>query len=293
MSAYSQILTETVDRVRVITLNRPERLNAWTDQMSRELDDALTTANEDHSVGAIVVTGAGRGFCAGADMADKFQADLNKAGRDASDASGGGGGGSDGGDAETAGEAEATAASGGKETTNLGWGWVELVRASKPLVAAINGPAIGLGLSMILPFDRLIAGRSARLSARFIKVGVVPELASSRFLPQRVGFGAASDMMLSGRIIDAPEAERIGLVDELVDDEELLATAITRAQEYGVNAPPHLRWVKELLTLNAGESDLRLIQRREADALRKAYVSPEHTEAVSAFLEKREPNFGA
>ena len=159
------------------------------------------------------------------------------------------------------------------------------------MVAAVNGAAIGMGLSMILPFDRIVSGRSAKFSARFIKVGVVPELASTMFLPQRVGFGAASDLMLSARIIDAEEASQIGLIDELVDDDALLDTAFARARSYAENAPPHLLWVKDLLTVNMGETDVAATQQREIAALEAAYRTPEHREAVAAFLEKRPANF--
>jgi enoyl-CoA hydratase/carnithine racemase len=214
-----------------------------------------------------VVTGAGRGFCAGADIGAEFQAQIDK-------------------DLPSTTDENPDAPANSRKV----WDWVGLIRDSKPMVAAVNGPAIGMGLSMILPFDRIMAGPTARLSARFIKVGVVPELASSHFLPHRVGFGAASDLMLSGRIVDAEEALGMGLVDELVDD-DLVPAAIARARTYAENAPPHLRWVKQLLTENLSESSLAAVQRRELDALRQAYETPEHHEAVAAFLEKRTPNF--
>ncbi|MDA3038818.1 MAG: enoyl-CoA hydratase-related protein [Actinomycetota bacterium] len=270
MDAYTQILTEARDGVQLITYNRPDRLNAWTRQMGRELTSAIEAANNDRSIGAIVVTGAGRGFCAGADMAAEFQAGL---------------------DSREAGAQPAERTRTDADENRGGSDWVALVRRSKPMVAAVNGVAIGMGLSMILPFDRIVSGRSARFSARFIKVGVVPELASTMFLPQRVGFGAASDLMLSARIIDAEEASRLGLVDELVDDEALVDTALARARSYAENAPPHLLWVKELLTVNMGETDIAATQQREIAALEAAYRTPEHREAVAAFLEKRPANF--
>ncbi len=276
MDAYTQILTETLDGVLLVTYNRPDRLNAWTRQMSRELVSAIEAANADPSIGAIVVTGAGRGFCAGADMAAEFQAGLDSR--------------------EAHPQDRPTNESPKHESPKHESGasdWVALIRRSKPIVAAVNGAAIGMGLSMILPFDRIVSGRSGRFSARFIKVGVVPELASTLFLPQRVGFGAASDLMLSARIIDADEANRIGLIDELVDDEALLDTALSRARSYAENAPPHLLWVKELLTLNMGETDVAAAQKREMGALEAAYRTPEHREAVAAFLEKRPANFQA
>ena len=250
-----QILTDRHDDVLVLTLDRPERLNAWTPRMSAELTAAIEMADADDSIGAVVITGSGRGFCAGADIEATFGAQLD-------------------GDRE--------AASPGPRRD-----WVELLRSTKPIVAAINGPAVGVGLTMVLPCDRLIASTAARLSLRFVKMGLVPELASSQLLPNRVGFGAASDLMLSGRIIDADEALRIGLVDELTEPDALLATAVERAREYGENPTPQLRWIKELLTINANETDLAAVQRREIDYLQRAYASPEHAEAVRGFLAGR------
>lgn len=259
---FTQILTEQRDNILLITYNRPDRLNAWTRTMGAELEDAIVAANENPDIGAIVVTGAGRGFCAGADIGAEFQAQLDGA------------------------ESEHNA-----DGRRPAQDWVTMIRSSKPLVAAVNGAAIGMGLSMVLSFDRIVAGTSARFSARFVKIGVVPELASTRFLPERVGFGAASDLMLSGRIIDAPEAQELGLIDELVSDETLVDVAIERARSYAENAPPHLLWVKQLLTQNGTETDVAAIQRREFEALQLAYQTPEHREAVAAFLEKREPDF--
>jgi 2-(1,2-epoxy-1,2-dihydrophenyl)acetyl-CoA isomerase len=165
------------------------------------------------------------------------------------------------------------------------------VRASKPCVAAINGAAIGVGLTQVLPFDALIAAEGAKLSVRFIKMGLVPELASSQFLLQRVGFGAASDLMLTGRTVLAEEAAELGLVDRVVAPEALMDTAKARARAMGENPQAALRMVKRLLTENANEPDLREVQRRELAALQDCYASGEHKEAIAAFLEKREPDF--
>ena len=258
---FDTILVEDVDGVRVITLNRPERLNAWTYRMGAELSEAVTAGNEDDAVEAFVVTGAGRGFCAGADVADVF-------------------------DAQQSGESRAE---GGGSTRD----WVGLVRASKPMVAAINGAAIGVGLTQVLPFDTLIAAAGAKLSVRFIRMGLVPELASSQFLLQRVGFGAASDLMLTGRTVLAEEALELGLVDRVAAPDALLDAAIAQARAMGSNPQQALRMVKELLTVNANEPDLARVQQRELAALQVCYTSPEHKEAIAAFLEKREPDFRA
>ncbi|MCW2665155.1 MAG: echA8 [Frankiales bacterium] len=257
---YEQILVEQRGDVVVLTLNRPQKLNAWTRQMMSELAQAVRAANDDDTVGAVVVTGAGRGFCAGADIGQQFAPAL--------------------GDGAPA-QAEEPAAG----------DWVRLCRESKPLVAAINGPAIGVGLTMVLPFDQLVAAEGAKLSARFVKMGLVPELASSHFLVARCGWGAASWLAMSGTTILADEAARLRLVDRVVPPEALMDEAMAIAGELAGNPGPQVRMVKELLTQNAHEPDLALVQQRELAALDIATKTPEHREAVNAFLERRPPRF--
>lgn len=257
--AYEQIVRDQRDDVVVLTLNRPERMNAWTPVMMAELTDAIAAADGDRSVGAVVVTGAGRAFCAGADVAAVFNAQLE-------------------------GDRRAGAAQTDRD-------WIELIRSTKPIVAAVNGPAIGVGLTMLLPFDRIMATPEAKLSVRFIKMGLVPELGSSMFLAQRCGWGGASDLMLSGRTMLGEEAFAVGLVDELVPAESLLDAAVDRARSYGENPSPQLRWIKQLLTQNVSEVDPAVVQQRELAALAQAYATPEHKEAVAAFMEKRKPVF--
>ena len=201
-----------------------------------------------------MVTGAGRGFCAGADIEAVF-------------------------DAQIQGDQSAGVSSNASD-------WVGLVRSTKPIVAAINGPAIGVGLTMVLPFDRLVAAEGVKLSVRFVKLGLVPELASSTFLPLRCGWGAATDLMLSGRTVLAEEALALGLVDEVVPADDLLDVAIGRARSYGENPTGAVRSIKQLLTRNANETDNLEAQKRELKALVEAYASPEHHEAVAAFLAK-------
>jgi enoyl-CoA hydratase/carnithine racemase len=263
---YDQITVERRDEVSLVTLNRPERLNAWTPRMSVELADAIERANQDRGIGAIVVTGAGRGFCAGADMADTFQSRID--GRDPGEDTAGGEGG-----------------------LPRGLDWVALVRESKPLVAAVNGAAVGVGLTMILPFDVIVASERARFGMFFIKMGLVPELASTHFLVQRMGFGRASEMCLSGRLYDAGEACEKGLVDRLVPHDEVVTRAIALGCEIGANPAPQLRMTKQLLTRNGSATDLTEIQRAETRLLRECWETPEHKEAVRAFLEKRPPKF--
>jgi enoyl-CoA hydratase/carnithine racemase len=263
---YEQISVERRDEVSLVTLNRPERLNAWTPRMSVELADAIERANQDREVGAIVVTGAGRGFCAGADMSETFQSRID--GRDPGEDTAGGEGG-----------------------LPRGLDWVALVRESKPLVAAVNGAAVGVGLTMILPFDVIVASERARFGMFFIKMGLVPELASTHFLVQRMGFGRASEMCLSGRLYDADEAYQKGLADRLVPHDEAVLQAIALGREIGANPAPQLRMTKQLLTRNGSATDLTEVQRAETRLLRECWKTPEHKEAVRAFLEKRPPKF--
>ena len=259
-SHYDTILTSLRDGVMTITMNRPERLNAWTYQMGAELQRAIERGNDDANVDVFVLTGAGRGFCAGADIKDLFK---NQA------------------DAGDDGNNERPARD-----------WVGLVREAKPIIAAVNGAAVGVGLTQILPCDYIMASPDAKFSARFVKMGVVPELASSYYLVARAGFGLANRMMLTGETLDAAEAQRIGLVDELVAEVDgLLPRAIELAKQIGENPPGALSSVKKLVTANMAEPDVKEVQRREMTALAEAYKSPEHHEAIAAFIEKRPPNF--
>src|SRR5437762_5659511 len=181
---FQLIRYEASDGIAQITLDRPEKLNAWTPQMAVEQADALRRANDDRSVGAIVMTGAGRAFCAGADMELTFKSRIE--GRDPGEDTAGGQGG-----------------------MPAGLDWVRLVRESKPMIAAVNGPAVGIGMTMILPFDVIVASDRARFGMLFVKVGLVPELASTHFLVQRVGFGRASELCLTGGLYGAEEAFRM------------------------------------------------------------------------------------
>lgn len=267
--SFTQITVErrgVDDEIVLITLNRPEKLNAWTPTMADEQAQVIEAANDDGSVGAIVMTGAGRGFCAGADMEATFKSRID--GVDPGNDTAGGVGG-----------------------MPRGLDWVALLRESKPIVCAVNGAAVGIGVTMCLPADQIIASTSAKFGMGFIKMGLVPELASTRLLVQRVGIGRASDLMLSGRIVPAADAHRFGLVDDLVEPDALLDAALAAAGSYAANPDLQLRMTKQLITENSVEGDLALVQRREMDMLSQCWTSAEHKEAVAAFLEKRPPVF--
>ena len=257
--SFSTIEYATEGRVALITLNRPERLNAWTPAMASEQAAAIEAANDDRSVGAIVMTGAGRGFCAGADMDETFRTRLEGTDPGGTTADGTGG-------------------------MPAHVDWVGLLRSSKPLIAAVNGVAVGVGMTMILPFDVIVASDRARFGMLFVKVGLVPELASTHFLVQRVGFGRASEMALSGALYGAADAHAMGLADRLVEHDELLASALALGEQIAANPDRQLRMTKRLLTENGADTDLATVQRRESEVLRECWTSPEHREAVEAFL---------
>jgi len=257
---YEQILTETRGRVGVIRLNRPEKLNAWTDVMASEMTEQIQAWNDDEGIGAILITGEGRAFCAGADLQG-----FNRRLADDPQARGQGSG--------------------------MRVNWTSLIRESKPVIAAIHGYAVGVGLTMALPCDVRYAAEGARLSIRFVKVGLVPELGSTRLLAQLVGLGHATDICLSGRMVPADEAYRIGLVSAVVPKEALFDTAMAKAEELANNPTAVVRKIKTLLSDNVTEPNLDRVMEREGARDRESRRLPSHSEAVTAFLEKREPVF--
>lgn len=257
---YEQIIYEKRGDVAVITMNRPERLNAWTWKMAAERNDAFREANNDPDIASIIVTGAGRGFCAGADVRDAFQRGLDSQGE-------------------------------ARREERRDENYVELVRQSKPMIAAVNGVAVGVGLTSILPMDIIIASEAARFGMFFVKMGLVPELASTYFLTQRVGFGAASDMCLTGRMVDAEEATRIGLAQCVVPQDQLMDKAMEYARMFAANPTPQMRWIKDLISVNGANPDYNEVMRLEHGKINECYSTPEHREAVTAFQEKRPPRF--
>ncbi len=264
--AYEQILYERRGRVALITLNRPERLNAWTDRMENELIAAIGEANRDAGVGCIVITGAGRGFCAGADVSGWAQRQTGEAQPDAAP------------------EPFALAQVSSQEVPIT-------LAAGKPAIAAINGAAIGVGLTMTLACDIRVASEAARFSARFVRVGLSPECGSTRYLPLVAGLPNALFLALTGRIVDAKEALARRLVDRVVPAERLLDEALVLADEIAAN-PLDAAWAaKRLLHQNALEQDLRRVVTQEAYSIRELRGLAAHHEATLAFLEKRQPVF--
>ena len=260
--SYEEILTETRDRVGIIRLNRPRKLNAWTATMSAEIIDAMTAWNQDDGIGAIVLTGEGRAFCAGADVGNFAErVETNRKG-----------------------EGEQLRRGGGTNITHL-------IRQSKPTIAAINGYAVGVGLTMILPCDVRIASTNANLSIRFIKMGLMPELGSTHLLAQLIGLGNATEMCLTGRMVPAEDAHRMGLVTAVTAPDDLLPVALAKAEEIANNSTRAVMMIKELLRKNPMEDDLDAVMEREGLRDQIARRLPDHAEAVAAFLEKRDARF--
>lgn len=259
--AYEQIITETRDRVGIMRLNRPDKLNAWTSQMAEEIQDQIAAWNADDGIGAIIMTGEGRAFCAGADVGN------------------------------FATRVRANSEGPGEQLRRGGANLTHFLRGSKPTIAAVNGYAVGVGLTMILPFDVRIASTNAQLSIRFIKMGLMPELGSTRILAQLVGLGNATDMCLTGRMVGAEEALNMGLVTQVTTPEELMPTAFEKAAEIANNPTGAVMMIKELLAKNPLDADLEAVMERENLRDQIARRHPDHSEAVAAFMEKRTPSF--
>jgi len=270
MPDFEQILYRQDGRVVTITLNRPERLNAWTGQMETEFITAVNLAASDDSVGCLVVTGAGRGFCAGADIMG-WSEQQNGAARPVD-------------------RAPWTNTNIAKEASP---GVPAALFDGKPAIAAINGPAVGVGLTMALSCDIRIASDRARFSARFVRVGLSPECGSTRNLAEVAGIEAALELALTGRIIDATDPLAARLVSRIVPHEELLPAAYELAREIA-SGPMESAWItKKLVRRNSLEQDIRTVTDLERLAIEQLRNKAAHREAVAAFREKRLPSFNA
>jgi enoyl-CoA hydratase/carnithine racemase len=262
--AFEQITTEVADGVLAITLNRPERLNAWTATMGRELREAFDQADADDEVHAIIVTGAGRGFCAGADL---------EAGGETFDY-------------RARGAQEAVPRDNGGEFT------LRIFESTKPVIAAINGPAVGVGATMTLPMDVRIAADDARIGFVFARRGIVPEACSSWFLPRVVGISRAMEWVSTGRVFSAQEALEGGLVRSLHPGGELLDAARSLAQEIAENAAPvSVALARQMMWRMVGAEHPMIAHRADSRGMLARGQSADAVEGVTAFLEKRPAHF--
>jgi len=263
-SDFEQITTDLTDRVLTITLNRPERLNAWTATMCRELIEAFDRADADDEVRAIVVTGAGRGFCAGADLAAGGETfDYRKRG-----------------------STEAVPSDNGGEFT------LRIFDSTKPVIAAINGPAVGVGATMTLAMDVRLAADDARMGFVFARRGIVPEACSSWFLPRIVGIGQAMEWVATGRVFSAQEALAGRLVRSMHPGDQLLDAARALAGEIVEHtAPVSVALARRLLWTMLGADHPMAAHRADSRAMFARGQSGDAREGVTAFLEKRAAQF--
>ena len=263
----STLLQQLDEGILTITLNRPDKLNAYTAQMGRELADAFRRADVDDAVRVVIVTGAGKAFCAGADIS--------------------GGAASFGDTAKLFGEGRSEA------RPRPAGGFIEAIfDCRKPSIAAINGAAVGVGLTMTLPMDIRLAANGARFGCVFTRRGLVPEAASAWFLPRIVGLPRALRWSYSGRVFDAAEAERGGLIEPALASDDLLPRAREIAREIADNtAPVAIALTRQLLwRFSAEPQPWGLLQVDTALNIHLG-AGPDVREGVAAFLVKRAPAF--
>ena len=262
--AFEQITTEVSDHMLTITLNRPERLNAFTATMGEELRAAFDRADADDDVRAVIVTGAGRGFCAGADLGGGSETFTKREHEDP----------------------DSVPRDGGGRLT------LRIFDSTKPVIAAINGPAVGIGATMTLPMDVRLASDTARIGFVFVRRGIVPEACSSWFLPRVVGISRAMEWVATGRVFGANEALEGGLVRSVHPPEELLDAARALAREIADNAAPvSVALARRMMWRMLGAEHPMLAHRADSRGMYYRGRSADAAEGITAFLEKREAQF--
>ena len=258
---YEHIHVTDVDGIKTITLNRPDKLNAFIGHMRRDLAEALEHTGSDRGTRVVIITGAGRAFCAGGDIA--FMAELMKR-RDAEEFS---------------------------RILGAGRRVILAIRQmTKPVIAAINGPASGAGCNLALACDLRIAANTATFSQSFAKVGLHPDWGGTYFLPRLVTPNKACEMFFLGESIDAAEAARLGIVNQVVPPEELESATMQLAQRLRAAPPIALAAAKHAVYMSQ-TAELEEMLRYETEAQLRCFDSDDGHEGVHAFLEKREPKF--
>jgi len=260
----SDISVNSEDKVLTITLNRPDRLNAFTNVMRDEMIAAFDQADADDNIRAVIVTGEGRGFCAGADLGD----------------------GGDTFNTEREGQDGPVWRDGGGQVS------LRIFESKKPVIGAINGPAVGVGVTMTLPMDIRIASTSAKFGFVFSRRGIVPEACSSWFLPRIVGIQQALAWTFSGRVFPAEEALKGGLVQEVTAPDDLLPRARAIAAEIAENtAPVSVALTRQMMWRMLGADHPMEAHKVDSRGIAQLGVSPDVKEGVESFLEKRPPEF--
>jgi enoyl-CoA hydratase/carnithine racemase len=264
---YMQILYSVDDHVATITLNRPDQLNAFTNTMMREIIDAFDRIDADDEVRAVIVTGAGRGFCAGADL-------------------------SGGGDTFSGGGSDERSAVPGVPRDGGGLVTLRIFDCTKPVIAAINGPAVGVGITMTLPMDIRLVSENAKIGFVFARRGILPEACSSWFLPRLVGISQAAEWCYSGRVFGPQEAKDGRLVRSIHAPDELLPAARAIAKEIVDNtAPVSIALTRQMLWRLLGADHPMDAHRVDSRGIAERGRSADAREGVTSFLEKRPPAF--
>lgn len=277
---YETIYTDLVDGILTVTLNRPEKLNAFNERMGDDVVAALTLADADDDVRVVIVTGAGRGFCAGADLT----ADVNPF------------------DYENRPDKVALGspvqADGSIDYSHAGvrdtGGRIpfRIFECLKPVIAAINGPAVGIGITMMLPADLRLASSTARFSFPFVRRGIVPECGSSWFLPRLVGISRALEWCATARLFGAEEALRGGLIRSIHEPEDLLDAARALAREMAEGtAPVSIALTRQMLWTGLVAAHPMEMHRVDSRAIYVRGRGSDAKEGVDSFVEKRTPQF--
>ena len=269
---FETIKYEVKDKILTITLNRPDRLNAFTGQMMNDLISAFDSASKDDEVRVVIVTGEGRGFCAGADLGAgeaTFNRDENPRAKKTDDE-----------------ENLEWLRDGGGRTT------LAIYDCSKPIIAAINGPAVGVGVTMTLPMDIRLASEEAKFGFVFARRGLVPEAASSWFLPRIVGISKSLEWTFSGKVFDAEEALKGGLIRSVHSKRSLLDEAKKIANEIIENTSPvSVSMTRQMLWKMLGADHPMEAHQVDSRAIYELGKGEDTKEGVNSFLEKRPPEF--
>jgi enoyl-CoA hydratase/carnithine racemase len=268
---YEQIRYEVEEPFATLSLNRPERLNAWTPRMGQEIRHALASAEKDARVVVVILTGEGRGFCSGADLRALDALSQGQAlGEDG---------------------ASQAADPGDPSMASFRGTFSYPLSIPKPILGAINGPCVGLGLPIALSCDIRFASERATFSTAFARRGLIAEWGISWMLPRVVGLGHAQDLLLSARTIDAAEAARIGLVNRVVPHDDLLRVAREYAADIAENCSPRSLAVIKREVLEHLSVPLERAEQEAGKYMFESFGEADFREAIGAFMEKRRPNF--
>ncbi|HOJ50990.1 MAG TPA: enoyl-CoA hydratase-related protein [Syntrophales bacterium] len=260
MMDYKTILIEVIDGIAVIYLNRPEVMNAWNRRMDREVSQAMRELDRDDTVRAIVITGKGKAFCAGSDLSGGAEAFVEGEDKDP------------------------------QQTGDVTFPSVMPWQLRKPVLAAINGHAIGVGITYAMSCDIRLVARAAKIQFAFVRRGIIPELASHVTVARAVGLSKAADLLLTGRMITGQEMADMGLASCALPAEEVLKATIERAKEFLLAAPVAVAISKRLLWEGLNSSVFQMF-RREMPLFEWICRTPDAKEGVAAFLEKRPPRW--